>query len=80
MNDFGVNPLGLIRNSSAKTIFIYSNVDYIGTLHSQNTLEENHQIWLDDYNELFKNKPELEEVLQKFKHKKGLFFILDLLH
>lgn len=74
MNDFEVNPFELIQKSNSKTILIYSNVDYIGAMNTNNSLEENNQIWRTNYNELFKNSPFLDEALMVYQSKKRIVF------
>ena len=53
MDNFEVNPLELIKNSKAKTFFVYSNIDYLGSIYTENSDAENQQIWNTNYNELF---------------------------
>jgi hypothetical protein len=74
MDVFSANPLELIRKSDAKTLLIYSNVDYMGTIHSQNNIEENHQIWRNNYYQLFSYTPLLEKELKKLPQEKRIVF------
>jgi hypothetical protein len=74
MDVFSANPLELIRKSDAKTILIYSNVDFMGTINSQNDVEENHEIWRNNYFELFSDAPLLEKELKKLPQEKRIVF------
>ncbi|KIA85240.1 hypothetical protein [Flavobacterium sp. AED] len=74
MDNFEANPLQLIKNSTAKTFFVYSNIDYLGTIYTKNTESENQQIWHTNYNELFAVSNELNKEIQKLPHDNRIVF------
>jgi hypothetical protein len=74
MDNFEVNPLELIKNLKAKTFLVYSNIDYLGTIHKENTETENQQIWHANYNELFTVSNELNKEIQKLPHDDRIVF------
>lgn len=64
VNEFGKNPLKIIRESKSKTFFVYSNVDYLPVLFPDKNRDELNQMWRNNYNELFKLSNYLKEKLQ----------------
>lgn len=65
MNNFEINPLELIKNSKYKTFIIYTNLNYLGTIHKENSETENQQLWHKNYNELFGVSEEFKIEFQK---------------
>lgn len=63
MNNFKANPLKLIKNSKAKTFFVYGNVDYLSVLHPDKNKEELEEIWRNNYRALFKTSAYLNDKL-----------------
>lgn len=74
MNDFGANPMELIKKSSANKFYVYANIDYSQTMFpnfDQKELEEN---WRNSFNELFKKSELLEQKLNAISTKSFIGF------
>lgn len=63
MDDFTSNPLKILKQTKAKTIYVYSNRDYLPLLYSSNSENENNMIWRNNFNELFKTSYNLNQKL-----------------
>lgn len=74
MNNFDVDPLKKVKSCNAKTIFVYSNIDYLGTIYDKNTQAENNKIWHDNYTDLFSVSNELNKEIQSFPIEKRIVF------
>lgn len=74
MNDFGANPMELIKKSSANTFYVYANIDYSQIIFpnlNQKELEDN---WRKSFNELFKKSALLEQKLNAISTKSFIAF------
>ena len=65
MNNFTVNPLDLISSNKKKKYFVYCNIDYLNTINSHLSEIKIHELWRNNYKQLFKKSLFLNEALAK---------------
>lgn len=74
VNNFNINPLELIRKSSAETFLIYANIDYLKILYPHESSEFLETKWKTNFNELFKKSKLLESKLKGVEKDKYICF------
>ena len=74
MNNFSANPISLIENCKAKTVFVYCNIDYLGVIYNDKKQEELDDIWKSNYNDLFSVSDLLQDQINQLPSKKGIVF------
>ena len=72
MNNFHVNPLELIHLTKKKNYFVYCNIDYLKTIHSEFSEVENNDLWRKNYQKLFKESLLLKKALVKLPQEKNI--------
>jgi hypothetical protein len=72
MNNFHVNPLELIHPTKKKSYFVYCNIDYLKTIHSQFSEVENSNLWRNNYQQLFKESLLLKESIANLPQVKNI--------
>lgn len=74
MDRFDVNPLELIKNSSADRFFVYANVDLLGKIHPEKSTGELQSLWRENYRTLFTPSALLQEELLKMPNANTVVF------
>lgn len=74
VNDFKANPLQIIKQSNAKTFFVYANIDYGKATFSDCTDKELENKWRTSFNALFKKSTLLESKLNALEAKPYIAF------
>lgn len=74
VNDFKVNPLEIIKNSSANQFYVYANIDYSKTIFANLNQKELDTRWRHSFNDLFKKSELLEEKLNTVSTGKFIAF------
>lgn len=74
MDDFNSNPIEEIKSTRAKTILIYSNVDYLKLILSTSNSVEVEEKWRNNFNELFSFSSFLNEKMKELPNSKRIVF------
>lgn len=74
MDNFLANPLELIEETTAKTILIYSNIDYLQTIYPDKSKVDVNTIWRQNYKELFLVSHSLQSQIDKLPQERSIVF------
>lgn len=74
MDNFSANPKELIKQSKAKTILVYSNIDYLKAIHPALSPKQIEEKWQVNFNELFKKTSFLEQELSLLPQENHIVF------
>lgn len=72
MNNFTVNPLDLISSNKKKKYFVYCNIDYLKTINSHLSDIKIHELWRNNFEQLFKKSLFLKEAMAKLPEESNI--------
>lgn len=76
MNVFDCHSISEIKKATTTNYLVYANVDFLATLHPQNSQQDNERLWRDNFNELFRKTSLLANELVSLPQVERLVFHL----